>query len=396
MNKLICVVLAVLPGFFSFGQSQHWEDIPESVISSEVMTQRTLVPQKARSLVFDYDGLKRSLSEAPMEVPGKSIDQGVLLKLPYPDGEGIEFLMVESPNMMEEISARYPGIKSYRGININNSSSSVRLVISQLGIHGVINSKKGTIYLDPYAMGNLEYVQSYFVRDHKPENHEGLSLGCGTTGKSLDQDWVEEGDEETSSLHASSRSGGEVVVERIYRMAIAGTGEWTSQLFNSSITDGLAAMNISMARLNSIWERDIAIRGVLINESDQIIHVSPGNDPYSQANMGGALLGQNTGVLNTIIGQNAYDFGHVYTANCSDVGGIANLGSVCGPNKGAGVTCHYSSNLEYVTVSIAGHEMGHQLSANHTFNNCGNNIAPGTAFEPGSGSTIMSYSGLCG
>ncbi|NNE29506.1 MAG: T9SS type A sorting domain-containing protein, partial [Saprospiraceae bacterium] len=34
--------------------------------------------------------------------------------------------------------------------------------------------------------------------------------------------------------------------------------------------------------------------------------------------------------------------------------------------------------------------------ANHTFNNCGNNIAPGTAFEPGSGSTIMSYSGLCG
>ncbi len=156
-------------------------------------------------------------------------------------------------------------------------------------------------------------------------------------------------------------------------------------------------MTTALTRINAVFENDLAISMQLVSNNEDIIYLDPDTDPYSNF-AGDEMISENQSNCDAVIGSTNYDMGHVLSTGG---GGLATLGSVCiNGAKARGVTGSPFPNGDDFYFDFVAHEIGHQFGANHSFNgddgNCsGANRNDETAVEPGSGSSLMAYAGLC-
>jgi len=369
-----------------------WKDVSKDQIWLPEKSEQDALPLKYRSLSLDLNSLKNYLAAAPMENSAAAKTKTLTVELPMPDGTTEAFAVVESPVMAPKLAARYPMIKSFLGRGIQHPDHTLRFDYGLQGFNGIIHAGENSILITPYATNQLRYYNSYFAKDL---DMEGLDLPRGND-LLYDPAAARKLPENAQNPNAGLLKSNKVEL-RTYGFALATTGEY-SQNHGGTTPSVLSTLNTATNVINSVLERDAAIRLVLIENIELIIFLDSATDPYVNANMGGALLGQNQAVLNSVVGFDNYGWGHLLTAGCVDVGGVVG-GAICGAGKGRGVTCHATNNVEAITLRIGAHEMAHQITGGHTFSSCPGSegqLNLSTAFEPGSGSTLLSYAGICG
>jgi len=373
---LICFLMLPL---FAVTQSgtNPWRDITSQQLPVSLRDTPAKDLRTFRSLYADTARLRAFLEDVSMESPPQ---HSRILTLPLPDGRMAAFRIEVSPVMAPGLAARYPQLRTYRGYSSSPGVYNARLDITAHGFHATISTASGTVYIDPYQSEPSPYFAAYWVRDKLPP--EGSTdFQCGREDES----------QATVDIPVDFREGENGLPLRTYRLALACTGEY-AQYHGGTKNKVLSVMVTKVNRLNAVFERELAIRFLLVENNDELIFLEPDLDPYTNGDEG-AMLEENSPVLNQKIGFQSYDIGHVLGTHQS-FGGIAALGGVCGQRKGAGASAMRKPDVDPFVIDIIAHEIGHQFNARHSFSSC-HNVSPETAYEPGGGTTIMSYAGIC-
>ncbi|MFA6044114.1 MAG: reprolysin-like metallopeptidase [Phycisphaerales bacterium] len=336
-------------------------------------------PNVYQAVRVNWDALRVVLATAPLEDSPAAVTNPLVMTLPMPEGYWARFRVVESPIMEPGLAAAFPDIKTYLGQGLDDPAASVRFDSTMHGFHAQILSPIGAVYIDPYSFGDLTTVTSYYKRD-LTNIHQ---WHCDTIDDGL-----------APAIPAGGYAARAVVTRRNLRLAVSATGEYTA-FFGGTQAAGQAAIVTAINRVNQVYEIDLGVRLVLVTNNQNLVFTNSGTDPYN--NQGGTTdRDQCQTQCDTIIGSANYDIGHVFE---QAPGGVSTIGTVClNGNKGRGLSGFTSPTGDPFVIDYVAHEIGHQFSGRHCFNDCGG--GPGDSFtyayEPGSGSTIMAYAGICG
>lgn len=271
-----------------------WQDVNETTLRLD--GDRPIVPSAYRVVSLDWTKLNNLLTGVPVGLDQMAASD-VVLSLPLPDGGYGRFQISQTAVMHPELAAKFPEIKTYAGVGLDDTTAYARLDTTPHGFHAMILSANGRVFIDPYTSDGIDLYQSYFARDFVPDLPADFApdevLEIEATGQS-----------QPEAITGAVASGGQL---RTYRLAMAATGEYT-QFHGGTVGLALAEIVTAVNRVAGIYEREVAVTFQLIPNNDLIVYTNGATDPYTN-NDGGAMLDENVSNLNSVIGSGNYDVG---------------------------------------------------------------------------------------
>jgi hypothetical protein len=370
-----------------FSQANYWKTSSLEKTLRRGAVAHEIMPTKYDVWQLNYEGLWTELTGN-----NRSFETEHIISLPYLEGTTIEVVLKSYDLLAPGLAAKYPELKAWKGTGPNGMRVYMNSGVD--GFHITLSSTNEKIYVEPLKYNNSAYIV-YNVKDFESGQSHG-SFSCGVTADEENKFFNAhpELNEDVFDYTSSSRNQRGIPIQlRTYRMAMAVTGALTS-FVGGGRAGGLSAAMTVLNRTNEVFEKDLSVTFQMVENNDVIVFTDPDTDPYTDASAS-TMLDENQTAIDARIGASTYDIGHVIGFTNGSQNGIAQVGSVCGGGKARAVSIANSSpTIDPFIVSIVCHEIGHSFSARHTMTHC-HNVNDNSAMEPGSGSTIMSYAGIC-
>ena len=321
-------------------------------------------------------------------------DDPFLISLPIEANCYKDFTAQKSTIMSKEYSALYPDIETYTIRQIDDPAIFGRMMISSLGISYFMRTQdRGDVSLQPMNWGDPE---NYIIeRGLDPDQLQGQHACSSDMSTFKDIG---------SENRGPTEQNGDV--KRILRLAMTTTGFY----YQAHGGNPTSVNNQIMTTINAVefvYSTDL---NVGFNVLTPVLNANPSSDGFTPENQGGqGRPVQAAERVTDLFGANNYDIGQVlhHGENGYGQGGVAYLGAVCrnqpigngGVIKGGGWS-GWAPSSGNVFVFVVAHEMGHMFNGPHTWNASGGSCQPGGisptgAYEIGSGTSVMSYFGLC-
>ncbi len=377
-NYLLLLTLAV--PIFGFSQ---WSKT--TVQSQQRVTEGQKNLESKELYTLDANKLKTTLINAPAR---NIATKGVIVSLPNMHGKLEKFEVWELSNMAPDLQAKHTDIRSYVGASKDDPTAYLRFSVSPQGFSSLVLRSGISEYIEPYTTDAKTYV--VFDSDMRQKDVNDESFQC---------DVKDNPDNDNQGNTSNNKLAG----SNTFRLALSCTGEYAQYILTeagtpTTATDEekkavvLGAMNATLTRLNGVYEKDLSLHYNLISETESLIFLNASTDPYAVA---GGPDAADSGI-NSTLGSTAktlYDLGHLIDKKPAN--GAAYLGVICGNGKKAGGwTAHNIPVGATYDIDYVAHEMGHQMGAGHTYTFYSNQSD--RTQEPGSGSTVMAYTGITG